>query len=125
MPLNAYQLHILRDTRAQEFIYGLKFLTLTTGAGYSALDAYRKLTWVETSTLFSGSVAFNPYSNKNDNEGGFHQSSDMIVTTSRDYRSTAQSKDVKIQYDSIKFRINRIIDCEDSNEIVLFLSRLE
>jgi len=125
MPLNNYQKHILRDVRADEWIYGLKFLSLTTGAGYSALDAYRKQTWTETSSFFSGSILWNPYSGKTDSAGGFYKTSDIIIVASRDHRSTAQSKDVKIEHDSIKFRVNRVIDCEDTNEIVLYATRLQ
>lgn len=126
MPLNNYQKHILRDIRTDENkIYGLKFISLTTGAGYSALDAYKKQTWVETNTFFSGSVLWNPYSNKSDTAGGFYKTADIIIVASRNYLTTAQSKDVKVEHENIKFRINRVIDCEDTQEIVITATRLQ
>lgn len=125
MPLNQYQKHILRDFRAAEWIYGIKLWTLTTGAGYSALDAYRKQTWVQTSTLFSGALLWNPYAEKKDSEGGFYNLSDIVIVADRDNRVQIQSKDAKLEYDNIKFRVNRVVDCEDSDEIVVYASRLE
>ena len=125
MPLNQYQKHILRDFREDEQIYGLKFLTLTTGAGYSSFDAYRKQTWVESPMLFSGAVLISPYSKKQSTEGGFYKTSDIVIVASRAYRTTAQSKDVKVEYDTIKFRVDSVTDCEDTNEIVIHASRLE
>lgn len=126
MPLNAYQKHILRDFREDEQIYGLKFISLGTGSGYfSSFDAYRELTWVEIETIFSGAILFNPYSKKQDTAGGFYKTSDLVIVASRDHRTIAQSKDVKISYDSIKFRISKIVDCEDTNEIVIYATRLE
>lgn len=125
MPLNNYQKHILRDFRVEEQIYGLQFITLTTGAGFSALDAYRKQTWVETTSYFSGALLWNPYSNKRDTEGGFTKLSDVVIVASRDNRDKAQSKDAKVVCDGIKFRIGRVIDCEDTHEIVIYASRLE
>ncbi len=125
MPLNTYQLNTLRNFRSDEFIYGIELITLTTGAGYSALDVYRRQTWVETSSFFSGALLWNPYSNKNSSEGGFYKMSDIIIVASRSYRTSASSKDAKIKYDSIEFRINNVIDCEDTNEIVIHASRLE
>jgi len=125
MPLNQYQKHILQDIRADEQIYGLKFISLTTGAGYSALDAYKKQTWVETDTYFSGAVLFNPFSAKRDAEAGFYKTSEIVIIASRDHKTIAQSKDVKVQYESIKFRISRVVECEDTEEIVIYASRLE
>lgn len=126
MPLNNYQKTILRNVRTDERTLGLKFLSLTTGAGYfSPLDAYRKQTWVETATLFSGAVLIDPYSRKQDTAGGFYKTSDIVIIASRDHRTIATSKDVKVVYDSIKFRVNNVIDCEDTSEIVIRASRLE
>ncbi len=126
MPLNIYQRNILRDIREEERIYGLKFISLGTGSGYfSSFDAYRKLTWVETETIFSGAVLFNPYSKKQDTAGGFYKTSDLVIVASRDHRTIAQSKDVKISYEDTKFRVSKIIDCPDSGEIVIFATRLE
>lgn len=126
MPLNSYQKHIIRDIRTDERTYGLKFWSLTTGASYfSPLDAYRKQTWTETSTLFSGAVLIDPYSRKQNTEGGFYKVSEIVIIASRDHRTVATSKDVKVEYDSIKFRVNRVVDCEDTNEIVINASRLE
>jgi len=127
MPLNQYQKSILKTVREDENeVYGLKFISLTTGASYfSGYDAYRKQTWVETDTFFSGSVLWTPYSSKNSSEGGFYKLSNIVITCSRDNRTTAQKKDVQISCDSIKFRVDRVIDCENSNEIVIHASRLE
>lgn len=125
MPLNNYQKHILRDFRVEEQIYGLQFITLTTGSGFSALDAYRKQTWTETTSYFSGALLWNPYSNKRDTEGGFTKLSDVVIVASRDNRDKAQSKDAKVVCDGIKFRIGRIVDCEDTHEIIIYASRLE
>jgi hypothetical protein len=125
MPLNKYQKHILRDIRTEQQNYGLKFISLTTGAGYSALDAYRKQTYSEIETYFSGALLFNPSSAKRDAEAGFYQVSDLVIIASRDHKTTAQAKDTKVQYESIKFRIARVVDCEDTNEIVIYANRLE
>lgn len=124
MPLNNYQKNILRDIRAEERIYGLKFLTLT-GSGYSALNAYRSQTWTEVTTLFSGAVHTNPYANKRDVEGGFYNVSDLVIVASRDHLAKATAKDTKVQHASTKYRINKVVDCEDTSEIVLFVSQLE
>jgi len=125
MPLDNYQKNILRNTRSKERTQGIKFISLNTGAGFSSLDAYRQQTWTETDSLFSGAVLFNPYSAKRDTEAGFYKTSDIVIVCSRDNRTTAQSKDVKVEYDSIKFRINRVVDCEDTHEIMIYASRLE
>lgn len=127
MSLNSYQKHILRDIRADEYsIQGLEFISLTTGAGYfSALDAYRKQEYTEESTYFSGALLFNPFAAKRDTESGFYNVSDLVIVASRDNKTTAQAKNTKIQYESIKFRINKIIDCADTHEIVIYASRLE
>lgn len=126
MPLNSYQKHILGDIRTEEQIYGLQFLSLTTGAGYfSSLDAYKKITWTETISYFSGALLWNPYSQKSGSEGGFYKTSELVIVTSRDNRTVAQSKDVKISYENTKFRVGKVIDCPDTGEIVIYASRLE
>ena len=124
MPLTEYQKYILRDIRSEERIYGLKFLTLT-GSGYSALNAYRSQTWTEVVTLFSGAVYTNPYANRKDSEGGFFNVSDLIIVASRDHLIKATVKDTKVQHSNTKYRINKVVDCEDSAEIVLYVSQLE
>ncbi len=127
MPLNSYQKSILKTIREDENeVYGLKFISLSTGAGYfSSLDAYKKITWTESISYFSGAILWNPYSSKNSSEGGFYKLSSIVITCSRDNRTIAQKKDVKISYDSIKFKVDRVIDCEDTSEIVIHASRLE
>lgn len=127
MPLNIYQKHILRDIRADEYsVQSLKFISLTTGSGYfSALDAYRKQTYTEVETYFSGACLMNPFSAKRDVESGFYQTSEILIIASRDFKTVAQNKDTKIQYQDIKFRVSKIIDCEDTAEIVIYASRLE
>ena len=125
MPLNSYQKHILRDFRADEQVYGVTLWTLTTGAGYSALDAYKQQTWVETDTIFSGAVLWSPYMGKQDTAGGFYNKSDLVIVASRDNKAAVQAKDIKLEFDDIKFRVSKIIDCEDTNEIVIFATRLE
>lgn len=125
MPLDAYQKEVLKNIRTEQFTAGLKFISLTTGAGYSALDAYRKQSYTEVETLFSGSVLFNPFSQKEDSAGGFYKTSELVIVASRDNKTVAQSKDVKIQYEGIKFRVSKVIDCEESWEIVINANRLE
>lgn len=125
MPMNSYQKHILKDVREDERIYGLKFISMTTGAGYLALDAYRKQTYTEVYTYFSGACLFNPAAAKRDAESGFYNVSDIVIVASRDHKTLAQAKDTKVQYENIKFRINRIVDCADTEEIVIYASRLE
>lgn len=122
---NEYQKKILTALRADQRTYGMKFISLSTGGGYSALDAYRKQTWVETVTWFSGAFAWIPYSMKRDVEAGFYKTSDIVIIASRDHRTTAQGKDVRIEYENIKFRVSRVIDCEDTAEIVIYATRLE
>jgi len=125
MPLSLYQLNVLRDFRTDEMIYGITLLTLSTGAGYSAFDAYKKQTWVTTTSYFSGALLWNPYSSKQDSEGGFTKLADVVIIASRDNRTSAQSKDAKISYGGVNFRISKVIDCEDSGEIVIYASKLE
>ena len=129
MPLNRYQKTILKTVREDERkIYGLEFISLMTGAGYfSSLDAYRRNVpeYTEISTYFSGAVLFNPFSAKRETESGFYQRSEMVVIASRDHKTLAQTKNTKIQYQDIKFRISKIVDCEDTEEIVIYASRLE
>lgn len=126
MPLNSYQKHIIRDIRTDERTYGLQFLSLTTGAGYfSPLDAYRKQSYVEVATPFSGAVLTAPYANKKSSEGGFYLQSDLVIVASRDHLSIANSKNVKLEYANIKFLVNKVVDCEDTSEIVIHASRLE
>ena len=125
MPLNSAQLYTLRNIRSEQWIYGIKFISLNTGAGYSALDAYRKISYSENFSYFSGALLSNPYINRRDDVAGFYNTSDIIIVCSRDNRATAQTKNVKIEYDSIHYRVNKIIDCEDTNEIVITASRLE
>lgn len=128
MPLDKYQKHILKDIRIEQQTYGLKFITLTTGSGYfSSLDAYRRNVpdYIEVNTYFSGALLFNPFSAKRDAEAGFYKTSEIIIVASRDHKTVAQNKDVKIQYEGIKFRVSKIIDCEDTNEIVIYATRLE
>lgn len=125
MPLDSYQLYILKDIRKEERQLGLKFISLTTGSGYSALDAYRKQTYTEIYTLFSGALLFDPFSRKQDSAGGFYKTSEMIIVASRDHKTLAAAKDTKVQYDNIKFRIDKVIDCEDTEEIVIYATRLE
>ncbi len=126
MPLNIYQRNILKDIRAEEQIYGLQFISLGTGAGYfSSLDAYKKITWTESISYFSGAILWNPYSKKSSSEGGFYKTSELVIVTSRDNRTIANSKNVKVNYDGIKFQVGRILDCPDTEEIVIYASRLE
>lgn len=126
MPLNSYQKHILSDRRSEERTLGLKFLNLGTGSGYfSSYDAYRKVTYVETSTLFSGAVYTNPYASKQNSEGGFYNLSELVIVASRDYLSNATQKNTKVEYVNTKYRVNRVVDCIDTSEIVLFVSQLE
>lgn len=126
MTLNQYQKTILENIRSDERNYGLKFISLTTGSGYfSALDAYRKQTYTEVETYFSGAVLFNPFDSKRDAEAGFFKTSEITIIASRDHKTVAQSKDVKIQYENITFRINKVVECEDTQEIVIYASRLE
>jgi len=125
MPLNCYQLNVLKDFRVKEQVYGIELISMVTGAGFSGLDAYRKQTWVENSIFFSGAILWNPYENKFSTEGGFTKLADVVIVASRDNRTKAQSKDTKIRYDGIKFFISKVIDCEDTSEIVIFASKLE
>lgn len=128
MALSIYQRIVLQDIRADERNFGLKFVSLTTGSGYfSPLDAYRRNVpeYTEVSTYFSGAVLFNPFDAKRDIESGFYRQSEMVIIASIDYKSTAQAKNTKIQYESINFRITKIIECEDTAEIVIYASRLE
>lgn len=126
MSLNIYQKVRLRNIRADERNFGLKFISLTTGASYfSSLDAYRRQTYTEVNTFFSGALLFNPFDAKRDAESGFYKTSEITIVASRDHKTIAQAKDTKIQYENIKFRINRVVDCEDTAEIVIHASRLE
>jgi len=126
MPLNSYQKFILSDIRADERTLGLQFINLGTGSGYfSAYDAYRQVTYTETSTLFSGAIYTNPYTSKRDDSGGWYNLSELVIVASRDYLSNATQKDTKVLYGSTKYRVNKVIDCEDSGELVLFVSQLE
>jgi len=128
MSLNSYQLHIIRDIRSEERPYGIKIISLSTGSGYfSSLDAYRRNIpdYTEVLTYFSGALLFDPFSQKKDIEAGFYKTSQIIIVASRDNKTVLQAKDVKIEYQSIKFRIEKIIDCEDTEEIVIYASRLE
>lgn len=125
MTLDLYQLQILKDIRTDERPSGIKIISLTTGAGYSALDAYRQQSYTEVSSFFSGALLFNPFSEKMDSPGGFYNTSDIAIVCSRDNKSTLEAKDVKIEYENVKFRISKIIDCENTNEIVIYASRLE
>ena len=85
MPLNSNQLHILKDFRIKENNLGLKFISLGTGSGYfSQYDAYKKITYTETYTFFSGAVLLDPASRKSQTEGGFYNLSDIIIVASRD-----------------------------------------
>ena len=126
MPLDIYQLHVLRDFRVKEQLYGLKFITLSTGAGYfSPYDAYKKITYTETETFFSGAVLFSPYPKKSDSAGGFYNVSDLVIVASIDNKNIAQSKDVKVSYDGINYRVDKCVSCPDTNEIVINATRLE
>ena len=126
MPLSLYQKNCLTDLRVKEQTNGLCFLSLGTGAGYfSQYDAYRKITYTEITTYFSGALLLNPSSRKNGTEGGFYQTSDIVIVASRDNRVLAEKKDTKIIYDGIKFRVTNVADCEDTQEIVISASRLE
>lgn len=124
MLLSEYQRKILREVRADQQTDGLEFLTLT-GSGFASFDAYRKQTYVETSSFFSGAVVWNAYVNKKDTEGGYSKASDITVVASREYKDKAEEKDVKLRFKGIKFRVSKIIDCEDSGEIVVEATRLE
>jgi hypothetical protein len=124
--LSTYQKFILRTTLDKERTEYVTCYTLSTGAGYfSAYDAYRKLSYVETAIVLTGSVLFSPASMKNTSEGGYYQTSDVTIVFSRDNKALVQAKDTKLMFNSVKFRVNRLIDCTDSNEIVVFASRLE
>lgn len=126
MPLNRYQLNTLIDFRIEEQNLGFKFISLTTGAGYfSPLDAYRKQTYTEVYTPFSGAALLSPSSNKVGTESGFYQTSEIVIVASRSHKTTAQAKDTKVQYENIKFRVNKVTDCPDTEEIVIYASRLE
>lgn len=126
MPLNSYQKHILSDIRSDERTLGLQFINLGTGSGYfSEYDAYRKVTYTEVSTPFSGAVYTTPYASKTDSEGGFYNLSQLVIIASRDYLSNATQKDTKIEYANTKYRVNKVVDCIDTLELVLFVSQLE
>jgi len=126
MPLDSYQLGVLRDFRVKEQLYGLKFITLSTGAGYfSQYDAYKKITYTEAETFFSGAVLFSPYPKKSDSAGGFYNTSDLTIVASIDNKTIAQSKDVKVSYEGITYRVDKVISCPDTNELVINATRLE
>jgi len=125
MPLDAYMKHVLSDVRKEERTQGVQFLSLSTGAGFNSLDAYRKQTYIETPSFYSGSLLLNPSSNKSDTAGGFFHQSDLVAVLGRDAKTTAESKDVKIIYSSITFRVSRVVDCPETDEIVVYANRLE
>jgi len=126
MPLDIYQLNVLKDFRVKEQIYGLKFISLGTGAGYfSPLDAYKKITYTETETFFSGAVLFSPYPKKLDSAGGFYNTSDLTIVASIDNKTIAESKDVKVSYEGINYRVDKVISCPDTQELVINATRLE
>ena len=131
MPLTQYQKTHLVGIRAEERIYGVTLVTMTTGAGYVGTDAYRRRQqWIEQESYFSGAIAWTSRISRTPTEGGWYPKSDLTLTCSRDYLDDLgtgagfQEQYNFIKVDGIKFQPTRIADCPDTEEIVVFCDRI-
>lgn len=132
MPLNPYQQKVLQTIRIDEWDRGITLVTYSsTGAGFNADDIYaRRENWMELRSFFSGSVAWPRRLEKFSTEGGWVPDSDVTVTCSRFYMDSLgtgsgfKEKFNHIIVDNIRFRPQRITDCIETNEIVIYCKKM-
>lgn len=128
--LSPYQQKYVLGKRQQAYDHGITLWVMATGAGWSADDAYRQLTWVPTTTPFTGAVAYGPWRGRTDTSGGYHVTSDITIVTSAALRDTVDQPKIKFQLESgagtagTFYRSDRIIDCPDTDEIVIYASKI-
>ena len=133
MPLDPYQQKILQGIRIDEQDRGITLFTYSsTGAGFNADDIYgRRIGWTESISFFSGSVAWPRRIERVGMEGGWVPDSDATITCSRDYLgplgtgSGFKERFNHIIIDNVKFKPQRIVDCIETQEIVVYCERLE
>jgi len=130
--LSPYLQSYLQDKRSElGYSYGITLWTMGTGSGWSGNDAYRRLTWVPSLNIFTGSVAFGTWRGRSDTTGGYYQTSDITVVAHDSLRNTMALPKVKLQLESgagaigVFYRPDKIVDCPDTNEIVIYASRIQ
>lgn len=133
--LSPYLQKYLQNKRSNlGYSYGITLWTIGTGAGWSADDAYRRPSsgnWVPTLNIFTGAVGFGSWRGRTDTTGGYYQTSDVTIVASDSWKDKISSERTKIQLESgagtigVFYRADRIVDCPDTDEIVVYASRIQ
>ncbi len=128
--LSPYLQKAIQTFRAEFYNHGITLWTLGTGAGWSADDAYRDVTYVPSLSPFTGSVAYGSWRGRTDTSGGYYETSDITIVTNASLKNDVSESKVKLQLESgagtagIFYRPDRIIDCPDTDEVVIYASRI-
>ena len=132
MALNPYQQKVLQGIRLDQQTRGVALVTYSsTGAGVNVNDMFaRRIGWVESESFFSGAVAWPSRITRLGREGGWTPDSDVIITCHRDYLGALgtgagfKERFNYIKVDGVSFRPQRIVDCIETQEIVVHCDRL-
>ena len=128
--LSPYIQKYLQAMRAEFYDHGITLWTLGTGAGWSADDAYRQVTYVPSLSPFTGSVAYGSWRGRTDTSGGYYETSDITIVTNASLRNDISQPKVKFQLESgagtagTFYQPNRIVDCPDTDEIVIYAAKI-
>jgi len=129
--LSPYIQKYLQAMRAEFYDHGITLWTLGTGAGWSADDAYRQVTYVPSLSPFTGSVAYGSWRGRTDTSGGYYETSDITIVTNASLKNDISQEKVKFQLESgagtsgTFYRPDRIVDCPATDEIVIYAAKIE
>ena len=125
MPLDPWQLNVVKTARNRERQLGVT-LSILTGSGLKSDDAYR-IQRLSKSTLrvFSGAVSWIPTSNRRDTEGGFSESSEVLIAVDRVEKSYLEQQDTILDVQGIELRVTRLTDLPETSEVLIQAARVE
>jgi len=128
--LSPYTQKYLQSMRAEFYDHGITLWTLGTGAGWSADDAYRQVTYVPSLSPFTGAVAYGSWRGRTDTSGGYYETSDITIVTNASLKNDISQEKVKFQLESgagtagTFYRPDRIVDCPATDEIVIYAAKI-
>lgn len=123
MPLNQYQKVHLRSIRSDERIYGVTLWTLTE-SGIGGDDIYAVPAISSGARIFSGAVGWTNTVERSRSEGGYHELSDVTIVASLDEKQYLNAENAYLAVENINIKIDRMVECLDTAEIVVYGTKL-
>ena len=121
--LTPSQKKFLASLRKDQFDAGIELYAFT-GAGAVNNDAYARQTYVHTlQRRFSGAISWGRFIDRRDTEGGYYEVSDIAIAASRDEKSYVQQRDFYLKVDGVELRVKRLVDLEDTREILMYCEK--